>query len=109
MSELKRGYLFGIAAYCMWGFFPLYIRLLRPAGAVEILAHRIIWSSVTIGLLVVVFRRGSRFRAIMVNPRARWLLTLAAVVITANWVTYIWGVNNGRVVETSLGYFITLW
>jgi chloramphenicol-sensitive protein RarD len=106
MPESRRGLLLGVAAYGLWGAFPLYWPILEPAGAVEILAHRIIWSSVTIGLLVVVFRRGSRFRAIMVNPRARWLLTLAAAVITANWVTYIWGVNNGRVVETSLGYFI---
>jgi chloramphenicol-sensitive protein RarD len=98
--------MFGIAAYAMWGVFPLYWPLLQPAGAVEILAHRVLWSAITIGLLVVLLRRTTQFRDIFHNGRVRLLLTLAAAVISVNWVTYIWGVTNGRVVETSLGYFI---
>ena len=90
----------------MWGAFPLYWPLLEPAGAVEILAHRVLWSCITIGLLVLAFRRGRQLRHIVRDRRVRILLTVAAVVITVNWTTYIWGVNNGRVVETSLGYFI---
>ena len=90
----------------MWGLFPLYWTLLEPAGAVEILAHRVLWSLVTVSLVVVVLRRGRDVAAVLRNPRTRWLLLVAAAVISLNWGGYIWGVNNGRVVETSLGYFI---
>ena len=96
----------GAAAYTMWGLFPLYWPLLEPAGAVEILAHRVAWSMVTMLLLVLAVRRGRSLRALIVDPRKRTILTLAAGVIAVNWGTYIWGVNNGHVVETSLGYFI---
>ncbi len=106
MPESRKGLLYGVAAYVLWGAFPLYWPLLEPAGAVEILAHRIVWSCLTMGLILVVFRRTGQLRAIGRDQRARRLLTLGAVVITLNWGTYIWGVNNGRVVETSLGYFI---
>ncbi len=90
----------------MWGAFPLYFPLLEPAGAVEILAHRVLWSAVTMGLLVVALRRTARFRALAGDRRLLGLLTLAAALISVNWGVYIWGVNNGRVVEASLGYFI---
>jgi chloramphenicol-sensitive protein RarD len=90
----------------MWGFFPLYWPLLEPAGAVEILAHRIVWSLVVMAGVVVALRRGSRLRATWADRRTRSLLAVAAVLITVNWGTYIWGVNHHHVVETSLGYFI---
>jgi len=106
VPDSRRGLLLGIAAYSMWGAFPLYWPLLEPAGAVEILAHRILWSLVTMAVLVVVLRRTGQLRALLRDRRRRLLLTIAAVVVTVNWATYIWGVNNGRVVETSLGYFI---
>jgi chloramphenicol-sensitive protein RarD len=98
--------LLGVAAYLMWGAFPLYWPLLEPAGAFEILAHRIVWSCLTMGLLVLAVRRTTQLREIVRNRRVRLLLTVAAVVVSVNWVTYIWGVTNERVVETSLGYFI---
>jgi len=106
VPDSRRGLLFGVAAYAMWGVFPLYWPLLQPAGAVEILAHRVLWSAITIGLLVLLLRRTTQFRDIRRNKRVRLLLALAAAVISVNWVTYIWGVTNDRVVETSLGYFI---
>src|SRR3954453_23474551 len=90
----------------MWGAFPLYWPLLEPAGAFEILAHRIVWSMLTMGVLVLALRRTAAFRRMVSDRRVVRLLTLAACVITVNWATYIWGVNNGHVVETSLGYFI---
>jgi chloramphenicol-sensitive protein RarD len=102
----RRGLLYGVTAYLLWGLFPLYFPLLEPAGAVEILAHRVAWSVATMLLIVVLSRRLPQFRALFRRHRARNLLTLAAVVIAVNWGTYIWGVNNHRVVETSLGYFI---
>ena len=106
MTDQRRGLLLGITAYVLWGGFPLYWPHLEPAGALEILAHRVLWSLVTMGLLVVLLRRTPQFRALFRDRRTFLLLALAAFTITFNWATYIWGVNNGRVVETSLGYFI---
>jgi chloramphenicol-sensitive protein RarD len=106
VPDARRGFLFGAAAYLLWGLFPLYFPLLEPAGAIEILAHRVAWSLATMLLVIVLSRRLPHFRALLRRHRARNLLTVAAVVIAVNWGTYIWGVNNHRVVETSLGYFI---
>ena len=106
VSEDRRGFLLGVAAYGFWGVFPLYWALLEPAGAVEILAHRICWSLVTMLGLVLLFRRTPQLRAIFRDPRLFGLLTVASVVIGLNWGGFIWGVNNGHVVEVSLGYFI---
>jgi chloramphenicol-sensitive protein RarD len=106
VPDSRRGLLFGIAAYLLWGAFPLYWPLLEPAGALEILAHRIVWSAVTMSLLVLALRRRAQLRAVVADRRVLGLLSVAAAVISVNWATYIWGVNSGRVVETSLGYFI---
>ncbi|MEP9362371.1 EamA family transporter RarD [Nocardioides sp. CN2-186] len=106
MLDQRRGLLFGVAAYVMWGAFPLYWPLLEPAGALEILAHRVLWSCLTMGVVILALRRTPQLRDIVRTPRVRLLLTVAAAVISVNWAVYIWGVNNGRVVETSLGYFI---
>ncbi|KQV71467.1 protein rarD [Nocardioides sp. Root122] len=106
MPDSRRGLILGALAYVLWGTFPLYWRLLEPAGAVEILAHRIVWSLVTMVLVLVLWRRVGQLQALLRNRRRLLLISAAAVVITFNWGGYIWGVNNGRVVETSLGYFI---
>ena len=106
MSDQRRGLLFGAAAYALWGLFPLYWPLLEPAGAVELLAHRIVWSALTMGIVVAVMRRTPQVFAAVRDRRSMTWLSVAAVVISVNWGVYIWGVNNERVVETSLGYFI---
>ncbi|WP_184978613.1 EamA family transporter RarD [Sphaerisporangium rubeum] len=106
MSDSRRGVLFGVAAYAMWGLFPLYWPLLRPSGAVEILAHRIVWSLVVVVGVLVVRRHWSWVRGIVRRPRTLLLLTLAAAAVTVNWGVYIYAVNSGHVVESSLGYFI---
>jgi chloramphenicol-sensitive protein RarD len=106
MPESRRGLLYGAGAYLLWGLFPLYWPLLEPAGALEILSHRITWSVITMALVTLVVGRTRQLRAVFSDRRARRLLTLGAVVIAVNWGTYIWGVNHHRVVETSLGYFI---
>lgn len=104
MDETRRGTLYGVAAYSMWGLFPLFWPLLKPSTALEVLAHRVLWSL----LVVVVLLRVTRgFAAVRAVPRAQvQRLALAAVLLAANWGTYIYGVNSGQVVETSLGYFI---
>lgn len=106
MTDQRRGLLLGVAAYGMWGGFPLYWPHLEPAGAIEILAHRVLWSVLTMGLLVLLLRRTTQFRALFSHRRTFLLLAVAAFTITFNWATYIYGVNNGKVVETSLGYFV---
>jgi chloramphenicol-sensitive protein RarD len=106
VPDTRRGFLYGVAAYLLWGLFPLYWPLLEPAGAVEILAHRVAWSVLTMLVVVAASRRLPELRALFLRHRARNLLTVAAVLIAVNWGTYIYGVNNHRVVETSLGYFI---
>jgi chloramphenicol-sensitive protein RarD len=107
VSEERRGYLFGLSAYVMWGFFPIYFKLLRPATPFEILAHRIVWSVVFISLLLAVMRNWRFLGRLVRDRRLLGGVTLAAALIAVNWATYIVGVNSSRVVETALGYFIT--
>ncbi|HEX5204073.1 EamA family transporter RarD [Paractinoplanes rhizophilus] len=107
MSEERRGYLYGLAAYVIWGFFPIYFKLLQPSGALEILAHRVIWSVVFISILLAAARNWRFLARIVRSPRLFGGMSAAAVLIAINWGTYIYGVNSDRVVETALGYFIT--
>jgi chloramphenicol-sensitive protein RarD len=105
-GEQRTGLLNGLAAYGIWGLVPLFWPLLIPAGAVEILAHRMVWSLVFVALTLLVVRRWAWAGALLRQPRRLGLVTVAAAVITVNWGVYIWSVNNGHVVESSLGYFI---
>jgi chloramphenicol-sensitive protein RarD len=104
MSSERRGIILGVAAYLMWGLFPIYWTLLEPGGALEILAHRVVWSLVFV-LLLVMFA-GRRARGIPYDARSIRLLCAAAVLIGINWGVFIWAVNNDRVLDASLGYFI---
>ncbi|MCB1269743.1 MAG: EamA family transporter RarD, partial [Microthrixaceae bacterium] len=106
VPESRRGFIYGLTAYTLWGAFPLYFPLLEPAGAIEILANRVLWSFVVTGGLVLVAGRIPQFRALFSRSRATGLLAIAAVVVSVNWLTYIWSVTNDHVVESSLGYFI---
>lgn len=103
MTEERRGTALGIAAYLWWGAFPLYWPLLEPAGAVEILAHRVVWSLVVAVILLTI---AHTWRTVPRTGRQLRLLSAASVLIGINWGVYIWGVNHHHVVETSLGYFV---
>ncbi|MFH8578587.1 EamA family transporter RarD [Streptomyces zaomyceticus] len=105
-NEERAGLLYGIGAYGMWGLVPLFWPLLKPAGAIEILAHRMVWSLAFVGLALLALRRWGWIRELLRSPRKLGLITVAATVITVNWGLYIWSVNTGHVVEASLGYFI---
>ena len=105
-SRYNSGLLAGVGAYLIWGVIPLYWQLLKPASAPEILAHRVVWS---FGLLLVIVY----FRNLMVEVKATFfdkqkmlLIFFASILITINWGVFIWAVNNGHIIETSLGYFI---
>ena len=106
MTSGRRGTLCGAGAYLLWGLFPLYWPLLEPSSALEVLAHRVLWSVVAVLALLAVTRRLPQVRAAVRDRRRLAQLTLAAVVIGVNWGTYIYGVSNDRVLETSLGYFV---
>jgi chloramphenicol-sensitive protein RarD len=106
MTEERRGVLFGLAAYLMWGAFPLFFPLLEPAGAVEILAHRVLWTLVFCVLALLVRRHWAWLRALASDRRRLLILSVASVVIAVNWGVYIWAVNHGHVVEAALGYYI---
>ena len=106
MDERRLGTLAGLGAYALWGLFPLYFPLLEPAGGLEIVAHRVVWSLLFIGLLLTVVRRWSLVRAAVTDRRTMLVLAGAAVLISGNWLVFVYGVNSGHVVETSLGYFI---
>ncbi|WP_182907090.1 EamA family transporter RarD [Microbispora sp. H13382] len=104
MPDTRRGVLYGVTAYTMWGLFPLYWPLLKPSGAVEILAHRMVWSLVVVVAVLAVRRHWSWIHTM--TRRQFLLLALAALTVSVNWGVYIYAVNAGHVVESALGYFI---
>ncbi|MFJ5813470.1 EamA family transporter RarD [Streptomyces sp. NPDC093108] len=106
INEQRAGLLSGIGAYGLWGLVPLFWPLLKPAGAIEILAHRMAWSLGFVALALLVLRRWSWIGELIRQPKKLGLISVAAATITVNWGLYIWSVNNGHVVEASLGYFI---
>lgn len=109
MAPISRNQALGaaVAAYLLWGFLPPFLAALKPAGPLEILAHRIVWSFVLVLIVLLAMRtRWDWLRTKVFTRRALPTLLAAAALIGANWLVYIWAVNNHHVVEASLGYFI---
>ena len=101
----SRGLLFGLGAYASWGVFPAFFPLLKPAGAVEILAHRVVW---TVAFMAVILLLGRQLAGVRrIGARTWVLLACASALISTNWVIYIYAVNSGHVVDAALGYFVT--
>src|SRR5689334_10881009 len=103
-TERRDGVLYGAAAYLLWGVFPLFFPLLKPAGAGEILAERIIWSLIAVLAVLLATRSFGSLRRVFGDRRKVLLLSIAAVLIAANWGTFIYAVNSDHVIEASLGY-----
>jgi chloramphenicol-sensitive protein RarD len=106
-ADRRRGLIYAIAANLLWGVFPLYWPLLKPATAMEILAHRIVWSLLFVVVLILATRRIQAMRELVRRRRAMAALAGAALFQGVNWWTYIYAVNSGHVLQASLGYFIT--
>ena len=106
VDQRRVGVLCGLGAYSLWGFFPLYFPLLEPAGGVEIVAHRVVWSLLFVAVLLTVLRRWGDVRAAVSDRRTVLVLAAAGLLISGNWLLFVYGVNSGHVVETSLGYFV---
>lgn len=105
-SQTKAGMLFAVAAYTMWGIAPIYFKALTHIPAAEILMHRVIWSVVVLLVLVVGLRHLSKVRTALKSKRVVATLLLAGFLLAANWLLFIWAVNNNYMLEASLGYFI---
>lgn len=111
MNHARRtGMMAALSTYLIWGVLPLYWNLLARAEANEILAHRIIWSFIFMVVVLMVTKRWQSFkedcRALWQNKKRGAILLLAAFTISLNWLTYIWAVNHGHVIDTSIGYYI---
>ena len=103
---MNKGILYGIGAYMLWGFFPIYWKFLHDVPALQVIGHRIGWSFVLLLAYVALSGQWQRFRASAMNWRTVGIYSIAAVLLSFNWLIYVWGVNAGFIVETSLGYFI---
>lgn len=105
-ARRQQGTVYGFLAYLAWGAFPLYFHLLRPAGPWEILAHRIIWTLLICGVVLLVLRDLRWLAALVRRPRRLAAVALAGALIATNWAIYTWAVLSGHVTEAALGYFL---
>jgi chloramphenicol-sensitive protein RarD len=103
---MNKGILNGLAAYALWGFFPIYWKFLHQVPALQVIGHRISWSFVLLIVIIFATRQWKDFRTAALTPKVIGIYSIAAVLLTVNWLVYVWGVNAGFIVETSLGYFI---
>ncbi|SOC55904.1 EamA family transporter RarD [Ornithinimicrobium cerasi] len=105
-ARRQQGTVYGFLAYLLWGAFPLYFHLLRPAGPWEILAHRIVWTLLLCGLLLLLLRDVRWLGRLVRRPRRLGGVALAGALIATNWGIYTWAVLSGHVTEAALGYFL---
>lgn len=105
-TEYHKGICYAIVAYTLWGIAPLYFKLLSDVPATEILLHRILWSFIFVTLLVVLSSNTARLRALLKSPKQLGVLCITSLLIAANWLIFIWAVNNDHMLDASLGYFI---
>ncbi len=103
---MNKGILYGIGAYILWGFFPIYWKMLHGVPAAQVIAHRIAWSFILLAVYVIFTNQWQEFRKLAFNAKTVGLYALAGILLSINWLIYVWGVNSGFIVETSLGYFI---
>jgi chloramphenicol-sensitive protein RarD len=106
MSNTKKGVWYAVAAYTLWGFLPVYWKWLHHVPALQLLGHRIVWSFLSLLIVIWLTRRGRAFLTALRDPKTVRTYVVAGVFLGINWLTYVWAVNAGFIVETSLGYFI---
>jgi chloramphenicol-sensitive protein RarD len=106
LSKNKFGLLFGVSAYSLWGIFPLYWPLLEPANPLEIVSHRAVWTLVFCFIVLAATKALKSTLATLKRPMVAVKLFISSLLVSVNWLVYIWATNNGHVVEASLGYYI---
>lgn len=104
--DTPKGLALALAAYLLWGFLPLYMKLLSHVPPVEVVAHRVIWSVPLAGLVLIVMRRTADLRAALTNPRMLAMGCLTAALISVNWGIYVWAITSGNALDAALGYYI---
>ena len=104
--DTPAGLAFAVSAYVLWGFLPLYMKLLDHIPAAEIVAHRVIWSVPIAGLILVSMGRTADLRAALLNPRMLAMGVLTAALISLNWGIYVWAISSGHTLDAALGYYI---
>ena len=102
----RSGLLYGISAYALWGLFPLFFKQLQHVASLEVVLHRMVWSLAFVLLVLAALRRWTWLREALRSPRLLATFAVSSLLLAANWLTYIWAVNNGHVLDASLGYFI---
>lgn len=103
---MNKGTLNGLGAYILWGFFPIYWKLLHDVPALQVIGHRIGWSFLLLIAVILLTKQWKDFRAAALKPKTIGIYAIAGVLLSINWLVYVWGVNAGFIIETSLGYFI---
>lgn len=105
-SEIQIGIFYALAAYLWWGFAPLYFKYLHFIPVNEILAHRIIWSLLVTAIIISLSGLWHQVREVLLTPKKLLMLTISTLLISCNWIVFIWAINNDRMLDASLGYFI---
>ncbi len=103
---MNKGSLYALGAYVIWGFFPIYFKLLHEAPAIQVVAHRIVWSFILLAILLSARKEWKTLRAAITGPKMLAIFMISSILLAMNWLIYIYGVQAGYIVETSLGYFI---
>ena len=101
----KKGLLYALGAYSLWGLFPVYWKWLQDVPALQVIGHRIVWSFVLLMGVIIATKQWTQLRSTL-TLRVLGIYLIAGLLLSVNWLIYVWGVNSGHVVETSLGYFI---
>lgn len=104
---MKFGMLYAASAYVIWGLFPLYFKILQSVSPLHILIHRVIWSLAFLVIVLALRRQWSWVNNVVRRPKVLAGFAASALLLSANWFLYIWAVNQGRIVDASLGYFMT--
>jgi chloramphenicol-sensitive protein RarD len=105
-SSLKIGVLNALAAYTIWGFAPIYFKLLHHISAEEILMHRVVWSVLLLAIIIIFTRKMPQTIVLLKQPKALLNLAITAALLACNWYLFIWAVNHDHMLDASLGYYI---
>jgi chloramphenicol-sensitive protein RarD len=105
-TDTPQGLAFAISAYLLWGFLPLYMKLVAHIPAAEVVAHRVLWSVPVAGLLLILLRRTKDLRAALKSPRTLGMACVTAALISVNWGIYVWSIAVGQALDAALGYYI---
>ena len=105
-EDTSQGLAFAVGAYFLWGFLPLYMKLVSHMSAAEVVAHRIIWSLPIAAIVLIVLRRTSDLRDALKSPRTMGMACVTAALISINWGIYVWAISSGHALDAALGYYI---